>query len=310
MELLKDPIGRLIKQLENGNQNMGKSIKMLPSPPPHPCPPIGKELPTPTIQTNISSMVTKQSVNQPDEQIKDVEASTPPATDQPSIKSIEAATPEEEDDDEEDDDKSNNKDLQEQEKRLAKAVFNFEGQEDELSFEKGQIITVIKSFNDGWLLGELEDGKQGIFPANYIKETTPASSNSTTQNEKKNNATLKPSASKTISLNFDEGESCSSPSKVIADSPNSSPSSPTHSATEEPAQRPQKLGQNRTFSYIPQLPPNGFAGLRKTNTTTKDNPDTELHNSIAKSECRECGCSDYSQNVFKRDSCNNCFHIH
>lgn len=46
---------------------------------------------------------------------------------------------------------------------------------DELSFEPGMKIKVIEAndadqLDDGWRLGELEDGKRGVFPENFTKK--------------------------------------------------------------------------------------------------------------------------------------------
>lgn len=46
---------------------------------------------------------------------------------------------------------------------------------DELSFEQGVQIKVIEAneddqLDDGWRLGELEDGKRGVFPENFTKK--------------------------------------------------------------------------------------------------------------------------------------------
>ncbi|KAF9422635.1 hypothetical protein BGZ94_008532, partial [Podila epigama] len=38
--------------------------------------------------------------------------------------------------------------------------------------------------------------------------------------------------------------------------------------------------------------------------------DASVDESKVVRECRECNCSEFTPNVFKRDSCNNCFHIH
>ncbi|KAF9379041.1 hypothetical protein CPC16_010994, partial [Podila verticillata] len=42
----------------------------------------------------------------------------------------------------------------------------------------------------------------------------------------------------------------------------------------------------------------------------KDYFSNQTHPSEDKGPCRECQCTDFSANVFKRGSCNNCFHFH
>ena len=46
----------------------------------------------------------------------------------------------------------------------------FSGQhDDELAFNVGDIITLISKEEEAWWKGEL-DGKQGVFPSNYVEE--------------------------------------------------------------------------------------------------------------------------------------------
>ncbi len=53
---------------------------------------------------------------------------------------------------------------------LVKARFNFQQtNEDELSFNKADIIQVIRQEEGGWWEGSL-NGKTGWFPSNYVKE--------------------------------------------------------------------------------------------------------------------------------------------
>ncbi|GAA6069934.1 rho guanine nucleotide exchange factor 7b isoform X1 [Tachysurus ichikawai] len=53
---------------------------------------------------------------------------------------------------------------------LVKARFNFQQtNEDELCFNKGDIIQVTRQDDGGWWEGTL-NGKSGWFPSNYVKE--------------------------------------------------------------------------------------------------------------------------------------------
>jgi len=54
--------------------------------------------------------------------------------------------------------------------RKVKTLFEFWGESDaELSFQVGELITVIKSDDPGWWEGEL-NGRRGLFPRNYVEE--------------------------------------------------------------------------------------------------------------------------------------------
>ena len=49
------------------------------------------------------------------------------------------------------------------------ALYDYQAQRsDELSFMRGDLITVLYKDNDNWWMGELQDGSQGFFPANYV----------------------------------------------------------------------------------------------------------------------------------------------
>lgn len=51
-------------------------------------------------------------------------------------------------------------------RKLMKALFDFSGSNDELSFKAGDEIEVLNEVLDDWWLGEI-DGRKGLFPTNY-----------------------------------------------------------------------------------------------------------------------------------------------
>lgn len=56
---------------------------------------------------------------------------------------------------------------------LVKARYNFkQNNEDELSFNKGDMILVTRQEEGGWWEGTL-NGKTGWFPSNYVREIKP-----------------------------------------------------------------------------------------------------------------------------------------
>lgn len=56
-------------------------------------------------------------------------------------------------------------------KKVVRALFDFSGSSDELSFKVGDEITVVNEVLDGWWMGELE-GKRGLFPTPYVEVVT------------------------------------------------------------------------------------------------------------------------------------------
>ena len=51
-----------------------------------------------------------------------------------------------------------------------RALYPYGGQhDDELSFEAGDIITLLSKDEEAWWKGEL-NGKSGVFPSNYVEE--------------------------------------------------------------------------------------------------------------------------------------------
>ena len=57
----------------------------------------------------------------------------------------------------------------------AVALFTFEGEQDgDLSFKKNDVITILKRTENktDWWTGRSEDGREGIFPSNYVETAT------------------------------------------------------------------------------------------------------------------------------------------
>ena len=53
----------------------------------------------------------------------------------------------------------------------AVALYDYQAQRsDEISFLRGNLIKVLYKDNENWWMGELEDGAQGFFPANYVAD--------------------------------------------------------------------------------------------------------------------------------------------
>ncbi|KAF5327946.1 hypothetical protein D9758_016777 [Tetrapyrgos nigripes] len=59
-----------------------------------------------------------------------------------------------------------------QEKKAVRALYDFSGSADELSFRVGDEIVVVNEVLEGWWMGELR-GKQGLFPTSYTEPAPP-----------------------------------------------------------------------------------------------------------------------------------------
>jgi hypothetical protein len=64
-----------------------------------------------------------------------------------------------------------------QDRKVVKALYDFSGSSDELSFKAGEDIVVLNEVLDDWWMGQLPDGRQGLFPTSY---TEPADGHSKT----------------------------------------------------------------------------------------------------------------------------------
>ncbi|KAF9426968.1 hypothetical protein BGZ94_005716 [Podila epigama] len=92
-----------------------------------------------------------------------------------------------------------------------------------------------------------------------------------------------------------------------------------HSAVFSPNSTPATSPPALTASGGPSPPPQASVPLTPSASTPsmmgyipKDYFSNQAHHSSEadKGPCRECQCTDFSANVFKRGSCNNCFHFH
>lgn len=44
-----------------------------------------------------------------------------------------------------------------------------QARDDELTFQEGKIIYVVKKHDNGWFEGVMENGASGLFPGNYVE---------------------------------------------------------------------------------------------------------------------------------------------
>ncbi len=170
------------------------------------------------------------------------------------------------------------------------ALYDFEAALDgEMAIRKGDVIRVTNKDDEGWWQGECADGRSGLFPANYVKACTRESSSS-------------------------HGGSQAQLSKVNPhlNGKISSDQRESGKRTEQPAGR---SGGSSSSMAAPMKASFGSLSLSdKTKSTAVKAALSKAHGdstivSLA-TMCGECGCKEFSANVFKAGQCNNCFHRH
>ncbi|KAG0221537.1 hypothetical protein BGX31_009754, partial [Mortierella sp. GBA43] len=275
--------------------------------------------------------------------------------------------------------------------KQVRALYTFEAScEEELSFQKGDIIRIVEEIDEGWWEGELVDAngvrQTGMFPANYCEEVLSDSGSTHRQGSVHSNSSdpgrymdedeaayYERETEPTVY--YTEPEDDPTPAPVARRAPPpptrqvSSVAIPNGGATNghangttvaratppqtkagstltptarppatigtrlppppPPTRRPaEPLRQSAVFSNGTTgvvSPPAMMGGGGSGHTPPASTPSAGMKGYIpkdyfsnqtsgsgemGKGPCRECQCTDFSANVFKRGSCNNCFHIH
>jgi len=185
-----------------------------------------------------------------------------------------------------------------------RADHTFDAESDsELSIYPGLRILVVEEIDPGWYLGEISDAdgiRQGLFPATYC-------------------TVIEDPASLSLNNNNNIGSVGGSVRRAPGKPPSSS-SSPTRETILEdipvvPRARPSLGGRSVSASSsltaspttARKKPPPPPAPRGSKPTAGLTNSGNANGGSMA---CRECGCDEFRANVFKKGSCNNCFHVH
>ncbi|KAI9261227.1 hypothetical protein EDC94DRAFT_519637 [Helicostylum pulchrum] len=208
-----------------------------------------------------------------------------------------------------------------------KAVYEFGGDNiDELSFQVGDVITVIEEVDEGWWLGESIDGRRGIFPVNYTELVVVVAVT--------NQHGAGPPMPARPSLNSQNSSSVSIAEETRVESPFADaqkgysyirPNQPARTLSANTTCSPMSSPiprQNTTTKRAPPPPPASRTPpvimSSRSNTTSRTAPSTpQFH--VSKNDngyfesapaCHDCGCDEFTANVFKKGHCNNCFHKH
>lgn len=178
-----------------------------------------------------------------------------------------------------------------------RADHTFDAESDsELSIYPGARILVVEEVDSGWYLGEISDAdgvRQGLFPATYCTVIEDPS------------LSLNMGSVGSVRRGPGKPPSSSSPTRetILEDIPVVPRSRPSLGGRSVSAS--SSLTANSTTAKKKPPPPPAPRGSKPTAGLT--NSANANGGSMA---CRECGCDEFRANVFKKGSCNNCFHVH
>jgi hypothetical protein len=232
-------------------------------------------------------------------------------------------------------------------KKQVKAIYDFNGENaNELNLYAGDIITVVEEIDDGWWMGELYDAngnkQQGLFPSNYIEEIAPPpmparqlsnrsrSNSHYSQTSETREITEEPEEESPFADSSGISNSYSQPSPPkpmmarrgtagsLYSTPNGSPALARMPSASTISMR-NNIGSSRT----PPPPPTARTPSRSFTTGSHTAPTTPMGRSSnsyftpqvtnvphTHPTCPECGCDEFSADVFKPNRCKSCFHYH
>ncbi|KAI8051375.1 uncharacterized protein B0P05DRAFT_313557 [Gilbertella persicaria] len=224
-------------------------------------------------------------------------------------------------------------------KNQRKATYEFGGENsDELSFRVGDVIQVVEEVDEGWWLGEIADPngtvRRGIFPVNYTEAVSngagppmparpvlssqhPSQSYIHEEPEMIEEETGSPFGDRSANNGFSyiRPNTSNQPSRTVSSStivssPASSPVPQYKVATTKRAPPPPPPSSTR-----PNMVNSRSSSTMKSVRTAPSTPQlhvtqTDSYFESAVASCQECGCNDFTANVFKKGHCNNCFHKH
>lgn len=220
----------------------------------------------------------------------------------------------------------------------------------ELNLYVGDVVTVIEEIDDGWWMGELYDAngnkQQGLFPSNYVEEMSPPPMpvRPVSGRSRSNSHYSQASDKQDITEEPEEAESPFADSSSIHSSLSSSykqyvppkPAMPRRGTVGSlhgsgnsspvvprmPSASPITARANIGSSRTPPPPPTARTPSRSFTTGSHTAPSTPLGRSgngyfnvqpaspQNQPPCADCGCDEFSPDVFKPKRCKTCFHYH
>jgi hypothetical protein len=179
--------------------------------------------------------------------------------------------------------------------------YPFDAESDsEMSIVPGELVSVIEEVDAGWYIGEIvgSEFRTGMFPATYcviVPSTASVSEVGGTTPVRR--STLKPpSPTSTKSDDSLEDQVANLSLRRPATVPVSRPNLGGRSVS---SGSPASVGGKKKAPPPPVS--RGSKPVMSGSSASSVSGDVK---------CRECGCDEFRANVFKKGSCNNCFHVH
>ena len=231
-------------------------------------------------------------------------------------------------------------------KKQVKAIYDFSGENpNEVNLCAGDVITVIEEIDQGWWKGELFDAngnrQQGLFPSNYVEEIAPPPMPIRPVSSRSQSTSHYSHSAENLEITEEPEDSpFADSSRVSAPYAHQSPPKPVmarrgtagslHSVpTTSPAlpRMPSasqiNVRNNIGSSRTPPPPPTSRTPSRSFTTGSHTAPPTPMGRNATSyfapppsntnqihPPCDECGCDDFSPDVFKPSRCKSCFHYH
>jgi hypothetical protein len=181
---------------------------------------------------------------------------------------------------------------------MMRVEYPFDAESDsEMSIVPGEIVSVIEEVDAGWFIGEVvgSEFRQGMFPATYCVVIPATDTTGSPVPSVRRTTTLKPPSPSSLKSEDSledqvAGLSLRRPATVGA--------------------RPGMAGRSVSSSGSP-VPAKKKPPPPPVSRGSKPSLTGSAGSSVAGDvRCRECGCDEFRANVFKKGSCNNCFHVH
>jgi SH3 domain len=195
-------------------------------------------------------------------------------------------------------------------KKVMRVEHAFDAESDsEMSIVPGELISVLEEVDAGWFIGEIvgdESRRQGMFPATYCSVVETISAPALRRPPKPPSPTARSDASSVSGGAGDLDDQISNLS-IRKGGYNSAGTGSrpgvTRSQTASVAATTLVGGMSTSPNIV-------MAKKKAPPPPPVSRGNKPIPGFVADGKCRECGCIEFRANVFKKGSCNNCFHVH